>query len=126
MDARGHAALDAVTGHFTGTTDEIPPLQWGAYKWGFDPDLYAQMLSMRVLAPELYPGYRKRRELGDHAIKVTIPSGTCPRSPQLSTVVDPTSTHSIQAVPGGETVVPLLQLYSFCGRFNRLASFALA
>jgi autotransporter family porin len=37
MDARGHAVLQAVTGHFTGTTDEI--LQWGAYKWGFDPDL---------------------------------------------------------------------------------------
>src|SRR5579884_2247822 len=26
-----------VTGHFTGTTDEI--LQWAAYKWGFSPDL---------------------------------------------------------------------------------------
>lgn len=26
-----------VTGHFTGTTDEI--LQWGAAKWGFSPDL---------------------------------------------------------------------------------------
>jgi hypothetical protein len=26
-----------VDGQFTGTTDEI--LQWGAYKWGFDPDL---------------------------------------------------------------------------------------
>jgi hypothetical protein len=26
-----------VTGHFTGTTDEI--LQWGAYKWRIDPDL---------------------------------------------------------------------------------------
>jgi len=37
MDARGHAALRAVTGDFTGTTDEI--FQWGAYKWGFDPDL---------------------------------------------------------------------------------------
>ena len=27
-----------VTGGFTGTTDEI--LQWGAYKWGFAPDLF--------------------------------------------------------------------------------------
>jgi hypothetical protein len=27
-----------VTGHFTGTTDEI--LQWGAHKWGFSPELF--------------------------------------------------------------------------------------
>jgi hypothetical protein len=29
--------LDRVTGDFAGTTDEI--LQWGACKWGVDPDL---------------------------------------------------------------------------------------
>ena len=45
---RSHAALSIlwpggnnivgwVDGEFTGTTDEI--LQWGAYKWGFDPNL---------------------------------------------------------------------------------------
>jgi hypothetical protein len=27
-----------VTGHFRGTTDQV--LQWGAYKWGFSPDLF--------------------------------------------------------------------------------------
>lgn len=26
-----------VTGHFTGTTDEV--IQWAARKWGFEPDL---------------------------------------------------------------------------------------
>jgi hypothetical protein len=29
---------DKVTGHFTGTTDEI--IQWAAWKWGFDEDLF--------------------------------------------------------------------------------------
>jgi hypothetical protein len=29
---------DSVDGDFTGTTDEV--LQWGAYKWGFSPDLF--------------------------------------------------------------------------------------
>jgi hypothetical protein len=33
----GNALLRWVDGQFTGTTDEI--LQWGAHKWGFDPDL---------------------------------------------------------------------------------------
>ena len=33
-----------VTGHFTGTTDEI--LQWAAYKWGFNPDLLRAVASV--------------------------------------------------------------------------------
>jgi hypothetical protein len=33
-----------VTGHFTGTTDEI--LQWAAYKWGFNPALLRAVASV--------------------------------------------------------------------------------
>lgn len=33
----GNNIVGWVDGQFTGTTDEI--LQWGAYKWGFDPNL---------------------------------------------------------------------------------------
>ena len=33
-----------VTGHFTGTTDEI--IQWAAYKWGFRPDLLRAVASV--------------------------------------------------------------------------------
>ena len=33
-----------VTGHFTGTTDEI--LQWAAYKWGFQPNLLRAVASV--------------------------------------------------------------------------------
>jgi len=33
-----------VTGHFTGTTDEI--IQWAAYKWGFNPDLLRAVASV--------------------------------------------------------------------------------
>jgi hypothetical protein len=33
-----------VTGHFTGTTDEI--IQWAAYKWGFAPDLLRAVASV--------------------------------------------------------------------------------
>ena len=33
-----------VTGHFRGTTDEI--LQWGAYKWGFAPDLFRAVATL--------------------------------------------------------------------------------
>ena len=55
MDARGHAALRAVTGDFTGTTDEI--FQWGAYKWGFDPDL--------VRANAVNETYWRRNFIGD-------------------------------------------------------------
>ncbi len=37
LSAAGNSTLTWVDGQFTGTTDEI--LQWGAYKWGFDPNL---------------------------------------------------------------------------------------
>ena len=37
LSAAGNALVLQADGQFTGTTDEI--LQWGAYKWGFDPDL---------------------------------------------------------------------------------------
>lgn len=33
-----------VTGHFTGTTDEV--LQWAAYKWGFSPSLLRAVASV--------------------------------------------------------------------------------
>jgi hypothetical protein len=33
----GEWLKERITGNFTGTTDEI--IQWGAYKWGIDPDI---------------------------------------------------------------------------------------
>ncbi len=35
-----------VTGDFTGTTDEI--LQWGAYKWGFSPNLFRAVATVET------------------------------------------------------------------------------
>lgn len=37
---------DRVTGHFTGTTDEI--LQWAAHKWGFDPELFRAVAAVET------------------------------------------------------------------------------
>jgi hypothetical protein len=37
LSTDGNTLIWWVDGQFTGTTDEV--LQWGAYKWGFDPDL---------------------------------------------------------------------------------------
>jgi hypothetical protein len=37
LSSNGNALIKNVDGQFTGTTDEV--LQWGAYKWGFDPNL---------------------------------------------------------------------------------------
>jgi len=37
LTAAGNALILQADGQFTGTTDEI--LQWGAYKWGFDPNV---------------------------------------------------------------------------------------
>lgn len=37
LNGHGNSLLGKVTGHYTGTTDEI--LQWASYKWGFDPDI---------------------------------------------------------------------------------------
>jgi hypothetical protein len=37
LTASGNTLVLKADGQFTGTTDEI--LQWGAYKWGFDPNL---------------------------------------------------------------------------------------
>jgi hypothetical protein len=38
--------LDRVTGDFSGTTDEI--LQWAAYKWGFDPELFRSVAAVET------------------------------------------------------------------------------
>jgi hypothetical protein len=37
LAAGGNIITGWVDGQFTGTTDEV--LQWGAYKWGFDPNM---------------------------------------------------------------------------------------
>ena len=45
-----------VTGAYTGTTDEI--LQWGAYKWGFSPDVFRAVATIE--------SWWKMRAVGDH------------------------------------------------------------
>lgn len=45
-----------VTGGYTGTTDEI--LQWGAYKWGFSPDVFRAVATME--------SWWNMRVVGDH------------------------------------------------------------
>jgi hypothetical protein len=73
--------LDRVTGDFTGTTDEI--LQWGACKWGIDPDI--------VRAQAAKESYWHMSTLGDygskpaecppaHPIGVDGRPGLCPES----------------------------------------------
>jgi hypothetical protein len=95
MDARGHAVLDAVTGHFTGTTDEI--LQWGAYKWGFDPDLVrANAVDESHWHQNFIGDIDNGVSLGIMQIKSRYFGGTCPQSPHFPPVLDPTSAHSIQ------------------------------
>jgi autotransporter family porin len=95
MDARGHAVLEAVTGHFTGTTDEI--LQWGAYKWGFDPDLVrASAVDESHWNQNMVGDIGNGVSLGIMQIKSQYHLGTCPQSPQFPPAVDPTSVHSIQ------------------------------
>jgi hypothetical protein len=95
MDARGRAALGAVTGHFTGTTDEI--LQWGAYKWGFDPDLVrANAIDESSWRQNTIGDIGNGVSLGIMQLKSQYLLGTCPQSPHFPPGVDPTSTHSIQ------------------------------
>jgi hypothetical protein len=46
---RAHSDMpykDKVTGNYRGTTDEI--LQWGAYKWGFDPELFRSVAAVET------------------------------------------------------------------------------
>ena len=45
-----------VTGAYRGTTDEI--LQWGAYKWGFSPDVFRAVATIE--------SWWKMRAVGDH------------------------------------------------------------
>jgi hypothetical protein len=95
MDVRGHAVLDAVTGYFTGTTDEI--LQWGAYKWGFDPDLVrASALDESSWHQNTISDIGNGVSLGIMQIKSRYHPGTCPQSPRFPPLVDPTSVQSIQ------------------------------
>jgi autotransporter family porin len=101
MDARGHAVLDAVTGQFTGTTDEI--LQWGAYKWGFDPDLVrASAVDESHWHQNMIGDIGNGVSLGIMQIKSRYHSGTCPQSPRFPPVVEPTNAHSIQRYLGRE------------------------
>jgi autotransporter family porin len=95
MDARGKAALSAVTGNFTGTTDEI--LQWGAYKWGFDPDLVrANAADESSWHQGSVSDIGNGVSLGIMQIKSRYYLGTCPQSPHFPPAVDETSPDSIQ------------------------------
>ena len=101
INARGHATLHAVTGQFTGTTDEI--LQWGAYKWGFDPDLVrANAVDESYWHQHLIGDIGNGVSLGILQIKSRYHGSTCPQSPHFPTAVDPTSVHSIQQYLAGE------------------------
>lgn len=88
MNVRGHAALEAVTGHYTGTTDEI--LQWGAHKWGFDPDLVrANAMGESSWHQKLVGDVGNGVSLGILQIKSRYHPGTCPQSPSFPPNVDP-------------------------------------
>jgi len=101
IDARGRAVLRAVTGDFTGTTDQI--LQWGAYKWGFDPDLVrANAFNETYWRQNLIGDIGNGVSLGILQIKSRYHPGTCPQSPNFPSVVDPASTHSIEQYLAGE------------------------
>lgn len=101
MDARGHAVLEAVTGHFTGTTDEI--LQWGAYKWGFDPDLVrANAVDESHWHQNMVGDIGNGVSLGIMQLKSRNLLGTCPQSPHFPAVVDSVSARSIQQYLAGE------------------------
>lgn len=64
MDAKSDALRQRVTGHYTGTTDQI--LQWAACKWGVDPDI--------VRAQAVVESYWRMSAAGD----MTSDSATCP------------------------------------------------
>ncbi len=64
MDDKSEALLQQVTGHYTGTTDQI--LQWVACKWGINPDI--------VRAQAVVESYWRMSQTGD---LTSDPSG-CP------------------------------------------------
>lgn len=87
----GNRLIHLATGNFTGTTDEI--IQWGAAKWGFDPDL--------VRAIAVVESSWRQDTLGDIGngvslgllqIKSTSWPGTCPNGWNASTQTDPALT----------------------------------
>ena len=77
LNADGNRMLHAVTGNFTGTTDEI--LQWAAIKWGFPPDMaranaVVESYWHQSTAGDMYNGV----SLGILQIKSINFTGTCP------------------------------------------------
>lgn len=95
MNSNGNYLLHRADGQYTGTTDEI--LQWGAYKWGFDPNL------IRAEAVDESSWYQN--EIGDIGngvslgilqIKSKYYLGTCPESPNFGSFVNARSATSIQ------------------------------
>jgi autotransporter family porin len=64
MDAKSDVLRQRVTGHYTGTTDQI--LQWVGCKWGIDPDI--------VRAQAVVESYWRMSQAGD---PTSDPSG-CP------------------------------------------------
>jgi hypothetical protein len=51
-----------VTGHYSGTTDQI--LQWGAYKWGFSPEVFRAVATIE--------SWWKQRAVGDNGQSMGI------------------------------------------------------
>ncbi|WP_336491986.1 hypothetical protein [Methylobacterium nigriterrae] len=101
IGARGRATFGRVTGDFSGTTDEI--LQWGAYKWGFDPDLVrANAVDESFWHQNMVGDIDNGVSLGIMQIKSKYHLGTCPASPRFPPSVDAVEAHAIQRYLAGQ------------------------
>jgi hypothetical protein len=96
MTADGNYMLHLADGRYTGTTDEI--LQWGAYKWGFDPNLARANAAVESSWNQDEIGdIGNGVSLGILQIKSLYLLGTCPQSPDFPASVDASSAASIRS-----------------------------
>jgi autotransporter family porin len=80
----GEWLKERITGNFTGTTDEI--IQWGAYKWGIDPDIVRAVAVKESYWNQDGEGdwddWGNSRAHGIIKIRDDVNPGTCPLSRQ--------------------------------------------